>query len=67
MNWANLAFYPVGLLPVVLFLVVLLYMDSYKLVRLRSSTVGCSAGPAWNWSIIRVTLRRWSRRPSKGW
>lgn len=36
MNWGNLLHYPVGLLPVLLFLVVLVYMDSYKLVRLRT-------------------------------
>ncbi len=36
MTTSSLLHYPVGLLPVVLFLVVLVYMDSYKLVRLRT-------------------------------
>jgi len=35
MSFDVLAAAPVGLLPVVIFLVVLVYMDSYKLVRLR--------------------------------
>ena len=35
---------PVGLLPVVIFLSVLVYMDSYKLVRLRAVLVVIAAG-----------------------
>lgn len=36
MTASDLIHYPVGLLPVLVFLVVLVYMDSYKLVRLRT-------------------------------
>ena len=35
---------PVGLLPVVIFLIALLYMDSYKLVRLRTVLWVVAAG-----------------------
>lgn len=46
MQWLVLA--PVGLLPVIIFLVVLVWMDSYKLVRLHTvlSVIGMGAATA---------------------
>ena len=44
MNLELLTRAPVGLLPVLIFLVALLYMDSYKLVRLRVILVVIAAG-----------------------
>src|SRR5512137_1833447 len=48
MNLAMLAPMVVGLLPVVTFLAVLLYLDSYKLVKLRTvvAVVACGAAVA---------------------
>ncbi|MEM1412882.1 MAG: PrsW family glutamic-type intramembrane protease, partial [Pseudomonadota bacterium] len=37
---------PVGLLPVLIYLVMLVYMDSYKLVTLRSVLAAIAAGAA---------------------
>lgn len=44
MNLELLAKAPVGLLPVLIFLVVLRYMDSYKLVNLRTTLVVIASG-----------------------
>jgi RsiW-degrading membrane proteinase PrsW (M82 family) len=44
----------VGLLPVLIFLVVLVWMDSYKLVRLRSVLVVIAMGGAMAWAAMYV-------------
>ncbi|MEJ2535013.1 MAG: PrsW family intramembrane metalloprotease [Gammaproteobacteria bacterium] len=62
---------PVGLLPVLLFLVVLLYMDSYKLVRMRAVLLTIVAGVGvlvlcyfiniWLMGVLPVDFRTFSR------
>ena len=43
---------PVGLLPVLIFLVVLVWMDSYKLVRLRTVLAVIVAGGLTAWAAM---------------
>jgi RsiW-degrading membrane proteinase PrsW (M82 family) len=45
---------PVGLLPVIVFLLVLVWMDSYKLVRLRSVLVVVAAGGLAAWLAMHL-------------
>ena len=71
MNIELLAKVPVGLLPVVIFLVVLVYMDSYKLVSLKTvlwviTLGGLSAIAAlyvngWLLDVLSMNLKQYSR------